>query len=389
MKPLPLLYDFRKQFPTYYGSQEECIAWLAAAHAKAESKVTSDDSKEIEMQPRLEKLIRRFGCSPKHIGWRGTELEDFSHRNWQQMQVFNLDESPEGRGLNTRNQFFADTVNRAVGRFYESDETPPADLLHVTCTGYASPSAIQRLVNEKNWHSQTRTTQIYHMGCYASVPALRVTTGLLLNPQNDKPGRADIVHTELCSLHFNPKDHSPEQLVVQSLFADGFIRYSMAIDGEVTNGDGHSAYEVLAVREEMVGNSLEDMTWAVAEFGFRMSLSRDVPSKIANSIRGFLERLFAQGGEHYLESKPVTVFAIHPGGPKIIDTVQELLDISNDQTTQSRAVLFERGNMSSATLPHIWSKIIEDDNVKSGTLVASLGFGPGLTMAGALFRKRA
>jgi predicted naringenin-chalcone synthase len=131
------------------------------------------------------------------------------------------------------------------------------------------------------------------------------------------------------------------------------------------------------------------MTWAVAEFGFRMSLSRDVPSKIANSIRGFLERLFAQGGEHYLESKPVTVFAIHPGGPKIIDTVQELLDISNDQTTQSRAVLFERGNMSSATLPHIWSKIIEDDNVKSGTLVASLGFGPGLTMAGALFRKRA
>ncbi len=388
MKPFPLLYDFRKQFPTYYGTQEECIAWLAAAHAKAEAKVTGDETKETELQPRLEKLIRRFGCSPKHIGWRGTELEDFSHRDWGQMQVFNLEESPEGRGLNTRNQFFADTVNRAVGRFYEEEEAPPADLLHVTCTGYASPSAIQRLVDAKAWHGQTRTTQIYHMGCYASVPALRVTTGLLLNPQNDKPGRADVVHTELCSLHFNPKDHSPEQLVVQSLFADGFIRYSMALDGEAVNGNAHSAYEVLAVREEMVADSLEDMTWAVAEFGFRMSLSRDVPSKIANSISGFLERLFAQGGEHYLESKPTTVFAIHPGGPKIIDTVQELLDISNHQTTQSRAVLFERGNMSSATLPHIWAKIIEDDNVKSGTLVASLGFGPGLTMAGTLFRKR-
>src|ERR1044072_5179668 len=113
MKPLPLLYDFRKQFPTYYGTQEECIAWLAAAHAKAEAQVTGDAAKEVEMQPRLEKLIRRFGCSPKHIGWRGTELGDFSHRDWGQMQVFNLEESPAGRGLDTRNPRFADTVNRA------------------------------------------------------------------------------------------------------------------------------------------------------------------------------------------------------------------------------------------------------------------------------------
>ncbi|MEW6127573.1 MAG: 3-oxoacyl-[acyl-carrier-protein] synthase III C-terminal domain-containing protein [Acidobacteriota bacterium] len=388
MKPLPLLYDFRKQFPSYYGTQEECIAWLAAAHAKAEAIVTNDESKVSEMAPRFEKLIRRFGCSPKHIGWRGTELEDFSHREWQQMQVFNIEEAPEGKGLDTRNQFFANTVNRAVERFYENDEPPPADLIHVTCTGYASPSAIQRLVDGKAWHSQTRTTQIYHMGCYASIPALRVTTGLMLNQQNPEPARADVVHTELCSLHFNPKNHSPEQLVVQSLFADGFIRYSMAIDEDVAKGRPTPAFEVLSVREEMVANSLEDMTWVVSEFGFRMTLSRDVPNKIANSISGFLERLFAQGGENYAESKPTAVFAIHPGGPKIIDTVQELIDVSNEQTTQSRAVLFERGNMSSATLPHIWSKVLDDDNVKSGTLVASIGFGPGLTMAGALFRKR-
>jgi hypothetical protein len=39
-------------------------------------------------------------------------------------------------------------------------------------------------------------------------------------------------------------------------------------------------------------------------------------------------------------------------------------------------------------LPHIWSKVSEASEVQPNTLIASLAFGPGLTIAGALFRKR-
>ena len=386
MRTNPLLYDFRVQLPSQYGPQEHTFTWLAAAHAKAEE--TASGKPQTELQPRMEKFVRRFGCSPKNIGFRASELEDFQHFSWEEMRVFNLHESPNGRALDTRNRFFADTVSRVVAGFYDAEVEPPADLVHVTCTGYASPSAIQQLVSRKEWSEQTRTTQVYHMGCYASIPALRVTTGLLRNPQDQRPARADIVHTEMCSLHFNPIDHSPEQFVVQSLFADGHIRYSMTLDDAGHTTVEGPAFEILAVREETVPDSLADMTWVLSEFGFRMTLSREVPGKVAARLPDFLGRLFRQGGQIYDEIKETAVFAIHPGGPKIIDSVQDLLALRDDQTVASRAVLFERGNMSSATLPHIWARISDNAEIPAGTLIASLAFGPGLTVAGALFRKQ-
>ncbi|HEY0468512.1 MAG TPA: 3-oxoacyl-[acyl-carrier-protein] synthase III C-terminal domain-containing protein, partial [Polyangiaceae bacterium] len=79
--------------------------------------------------------------------------------------------------------------------------------------------------------------------------------------------------------------------------------------------------------------------------------------------------------------------AVHPGGPKIIDRGREVQDLEPAQVQASRDVLFEHGNMSSATLPHVWQRVLSYDGVKPGTLVLSLAFGPGLTVCGGLFRK--
>jgi predicted naringenin-chalcone synthase len=81
------------------------------------------------------------------------------------------------------------------------------------------------------------------------------------------------------------------------------------------------------------------------------------------------------------------VFAVHPGGPRIIDRVRERLELTQAQVQASRDVLFAFGNMSSATLPHVWMQLANDPCVSSGTLIVSLAFGPGLTMCGAMFRK--
>ena len=380
------LSAFNVLLPRYHGAQEYASGWLSAAHARAEATAQgAQDPSEIEREwlPRMERLVRRYGCSPSSIGQRYTELEDFLHQDWTRMQIFNLHESAEGRGLDTRNQFYAAMANRALNDFFADETAAPADLLHVTCTGYASPSAIQRLLDAKQWHTQTRATQVYHMGCYAAVPALRVARGLLLNPQNASPARAEIVHTELCTLHFNPRDHRPEQLVVQSLFADGHIRYALTLAEELQQ----PGFEVLAVREEVVPNTLEDMTWVPSEWGFRMTLAREVPEKIAAALPGYLQRLFTQAGECYETARDRACFAVHPGGPRIIDSVQTLLGLREDQVAISRALLFERGNMSSATLPHVWARMLETPEIKAGTLIVSLAFGPGLTIAGSLFRK--
>ena len=330
----------------------------------------------------MSQLVRRYCCGEEHIGWRQSEIPDYMHTDWDRMVIFNLHENPRGRGIGVRNDFYSETAGRAVDSLFARDVDPPSDLLHVSCTGYASPSPIQRLISRKEWNDRTRATQVYHMGCYAALPALRVAAGLLSHCGNMCP-RAEIVHTELCTLHFNPGDHSPEQLVVQTLFADGHIRYSLAPGEDWESG----AFEILAIREEIVPDSLDDMTWVLSDWGFQMTLSRDVPGKIAARLSRFLSMLFACSGMTYSLGAGDSIFAVHPGGPRILDSVQEVLGLEARQLRLSRTVLYERGNMSSATLPHIWMAAASDRDVKPGALVVSLAFGPGLTIAGALFRK--
>jgi predicted naringenin-chalcone synthase len=303
------------------------------------------------------------------------------------MQIFNLHESPRGRGLNARSAFYAETVNQAVESLFSGDFDAPSDLLHVSCTGYVSPSAIQRLISLRRWNGRTQATHVYHMGCYAALPALRIAAGLLGRSDGNVRPRAEVVHTELCTLHFNPADHSPGQLVIQTLFADGHIRYSVAPRDSTELRTGESAFEVLTVHEETVPDSLEDMTWALSEWGFQMTLSRDVPGKIAACLPRFLTTLFEEAGMRYAEEAGAAIFAVHPGGPRILDSVEDLLKLEKRQLQLSRAVLFDRGNMSSATLPHIWMAAASDSGIHPGALIASLAFGPGLTIAGALFRK--
>jgi predicted naringenin-chalcone synthase len=382
-----VIKGFAAESPRYCRPQHEAFEWLAAAHARAAATESRREDSFEKWRERIAQLVRRYSCAEEHIGWRRSEIADFMHTDWQRMRIFNLHESPLGRGLHARNAFYVETAGRVVESLFAGDQEPPSDLLHVSCTGYVSPSAIQRLIELKGWNRRTHATQVYHMGCYAAIPALRIAAGLLSRSRGNILPRAEVVHTELCTLHFNPADHSPEQLIIQTLFADGHIRYSVEPGQSTDSHNNERALELLSVREEIVPNSLDDMTWALSEWGFQMTLSRDVPGKIAACLPRFLSNLFVDAGRSDSKAAGEAIFAVHPGGPRILDSVEELLRLEKHQLQLSRAVLFERGNMSSATLPHIWMAAASDNNIKPGALVVSVAFGPGLTIAGALFRK--
>jgi predicted naringenin-chalcone synthase len=130
------------------------------------------------------------------------------------------------------------------------------------------------------------------------------------------------------------------------------------------------------------------MGWTTGPLTFAMTLSKEVPTLLGTALPGFLHRLFEEAELDYSQEKPKAIFAIHPGGPRIIALTEKLLALEPGQITWSRHVLRERGNMSSATLPHIWHEILKDDRILAGALIVSVGAGPGLTLSGALFRKR-
>ncbi|HSW73216.1 MAG TPA: 3-oxoacyl-[acyl-carrier-protein] synthase III C-terminal domain-containing protein, partial [Chlamydiales bacterium] len=80
-------------------------------------------------------------------------------------------------------------------------------------------------------------------------------------------------------------------------------------------------------------------------------------------------------------------FAVHPGGPKILQQIQKELGLKDSQMENSFSILKNYGNMSSATLPHIWESMLREDSIRDKELIVSLAFGPGLSICGALMEK--
>ena len=128
------------------------------------------------------------------------------------------------------------------------------------------------------------------------------------------------------------------------------------------------------------------MTWSCSDWGMQMGLLRDVPERIAGVLIAFVERLAQRAG---LGSRDLrdAIYAVHPGGPKILDRAREVLRLDEAQLACSRKILLERGNMSSATLPHVWMELVRDPAIVDGRAIVSLAFGPGLTICGAIMRK--
>lgn len=376
-----LITSFRLARPRFEASQDEFLAWLAEAHTRSAEASSRDGSFDRRaFRDRMRRLVRHVCCGSDRIASRGYSAPPDDRGEARDLRIDDMSRSPAGPGTAERTDWFAQEVEAAFARLYAEETVPPADLVHVTCTGYVSPSGAQRLVAKRGWGTRTRVTHAYHMGCYASVPALRIALGL---GRGDERGRVDVVHTELCSLHFDPSLHTAEQLVVQSLFADGSVRYTL----EHERARDAPAYRVLAVHEIVDDGSEDAMLWRLGNHGMRMTLSREVPDRIAKTIREFVVDLFARGGYDFAAEQPSCAFAIHPGGPKIIDVVRDALELREPQVAAAREVLRRYGNMSSSTLPHVWKHLLEDRECPRGSLVGSFAFGPGLTIAGALFRK--
>jgi predicted naringenin-chalcone synthase len=384
-QPPILLHDFLSQRPRHHAEQGAILEWIAAAHARAEITLRqpATEAEREEITRRLHKLVLRFGCSTDRISTRNSVLDDFTHTDWERMRIFQLDRYPHGLPCSERSRVYREVSGVAFERFYAEETEPPAVLIHVTCTGYVSPSGAQRLVAARGWGQATEVVHAYHMGCYAALPAIRLAAGLLERGKT----RVDLVHTELCTLHLDPAQHLPEQLVVQTLFADGMIRYRASRPGP---GDpARPGLELVAAHEEIVPGTVDAMSWMVSDFGMQMTLSRKVPDHIRACLGPFLDRM---GAELDLDAQQLAaraLFAIHPGGPRIIDELAEHLGLGPEQVQASNTILRNHGNMSSATLPHVWQAMLEDDAVPDGRLIVSLAFGPGLTVSGAILRKRA
>lgn len=248
-------------------------------------------------------------------------------------------------------------------------------LVITTCTGFFAPGPDVALVQRLGLRATTERTIIGFMGCYAGFTGLRAADWIV---RADPDAVVLMISVELCSLHFQ-KDFDLSSLVVGCLFGDGAAAAVFARQGRFEGGLG----ELAGSRSALHPDSIDQMSWRVGDHGFVMTLDAEVPATLGAETEPFVQALLAL---HGARREDVRGWAIHGGGPKIIDAIRDSLAIGEDDVASSRAVLRQFGNMSSATILFVLEKELERARARDGGDVVLLGFGPGLTMEGAILR---
>ena len=264
----------------------------------------------------------------------------------------------------------------AVERCLADAALDPADvglLCVVTCTGYGTPGIDIRLADELGLPTTVQRLHVGHMGCYAAVPGLSTVADAAA-----ARGKAAIMLClELTSLHLQPPDErlDVQQLVSHALFSDG-----AAAAAVVPDAGGFAVEDVVALTDVETAHM---MSWEVTDLGFRMGLSHRVPRMLERHVGPAMEQLLTP---HGLAVDDVAGWAVHPGGPKILDAVESTLELPADALACSRAVLRDHGNMSSATVLLVLDALRRERSFEPGDPVVFMAFGPGLTLYAALLR---
>jgi prepilin-type processing-associated H-X9-DG protein len=244
-------------------------------------------------------------------------------------------------------------------------------IITVSCSGFAAPGVDVTLIRELGLSNTVQRVHVGFMGCHGALNGLRTARALA---ESDPDARILICAVELCSLHYH-YGWDTERVVANALFADG----SAAIVGRASNGELPDAWRISATGSCLVPDSEDAMTWSIRDNGFVMSLSPKVPGLIGTHLREWMEGWL---GEKGFTLDDIKSWAVHPGGPRILSSVGQALDLDKEALNASKEILRDYGNMSSPTILFILNHLREQGAERP---CVALAFGPGLMAEATLF----
>lgn len=252
----------------------------------------------------------------------------------------------------------------------------PAEITHVvtaSCTGFTAPGIDLALIEELELAPITQRVHVGYMGCHGAINALRAAHGLACA---DSRNRILICAVELCTIHY-AFEWSPERMLGNALFADG--AGAVVLGGAAASSEGEQqTWRLAATGSYIFPGTSGAMSWNIGDFGFEMSLSSELPKLIEANLGPWLRKWLEQQG---IAVADVKSWAVHPGGPRIVEAVESAMGLTREQTAVSREILARYGNMSSATVLFILRSLMV---VGAEPPCVMLGFGPGLVAEVAL-----
>jgi len=248
----------------------------------------------------------------------------------------------------------------------------PREVTHlvlVSCTGMRSPGVDIGLMGELGLGACTQRTCVGFMGCHGAINGVRVASAIA----RGEPGSLVLVCcVELCSVHLQT-NRREGSAAANALFADGAAAC-------LVGGGAADAPEIRSTGSVLIPDSTDAMTWTIGDRGFEMSLSARVPDLLERAVAPWVREWLGEAGVAVGE---IAGWAIHPGGPRIVDAARRSLGLGEGACRDSFEVLREHGNMSSPTVLFVLDRVLRRER---GPVVA-LAFGPGVCGEGVLLAR--
>jgi alkylresorcinol/alkylpyrone synthase len=269
-----------------------------------------------------------------------------------------------------------DLGQQAICRALTYAGLAPRDLgafFFTSVTGIASPSIDAMLINRMGLSTEIRRVPMFGLGCVAGAAGTaRAADYVKAYPKQ----MAIVLAVELCSLTVQKEDLSPANLISSGLFGDGAAAVIVA-------GEECSALEldseprgprILGTRSVFYPKTEAMMGWRISEKGFRIVLSPQVPELVRTHIGHDVDDFLA---EHGHTRKDVGSWVLHTGGPKVLEAMQDALDLKDGQLEASWESLKKMGNLSSASVLIVLEETMKRRRPAPGTLGVMAAMGPG------------
>ena len=265
----------------------------------------------------------------------------------------------------------AQAVEAAIGKAgIERDRI--GSLITVSVTGLAVPSLDARLMNRIELPRSLRRVPIFGLGCVAGAAGVaRAADYVRAYPDQ----AAILLSVELCSLTLQRENLSVPNLIASGLFGDGAAAVVVCGSELAAAREGvQGGPRILASTSVTYPDSERVMGWDISERGFGIVLASSVPDVVRRHLRsdvdGFLE-------EHDLCLDDIQSFVCHPGGPKVLQAMQDALDLDESALELTWRSLREVGNLSSTSVLMVLEQTAESRRPPAGSHGLMLAMGPG------------
>lgn len=341
--------------PAYRHRQKDILQFMLQAYQPE-----GDDRRKLELLYDRSGIAYRYSVIPDY-----SSVERSFYPDTSDLEPFPLLEKRMQWYEQHAAQLSIQAIERCIHGYMRKEEL--TWLITVSCTGMSAPGLDIQIVQSMDLRADIKRSSVNFMGCYAAIHALKLADAIC---NADADARVLIVCTELCTLHFQ-KGNDMDNITSSLLFGDGAAAVLVTGDNYEEKG-----LRIASFHSEVALQGRQDMAWNLSGKGFLMHLSAYIPQLLKAGISPLLKTALEKSG---IDKREITRWAFHPGGKKILETIQNELQLSEADLSPSFSVLNDFGNMSSPTVLFVLKEIIEKLKGQREKIFAA-AFGPGLTM---------